>query len=72
MVVDAETKSFITQRQDPRLVLIESRLSSTHLILTAPGMTPIAVPFAPKVRSFFLSLLKPSTSSYRSKNSSMW
>ena len=50
MIVDAETKSFITQRQDPRLVLIETRLSSSHLLLHAPGMVPLAIPYESKVR----------------------
>lgn len=49
MVVDAETNVFITQRQEPRLALIETRLSSSHLILAAPGMTPMAIPYEEKV-----------------------
>lgn len=58
MVVDAETKNFITQRQDPRLVLIETRLSSSHLLLSAPGMVPMAIPYESKVRSVHVKRLR--------------
>lgn len=35
---------FVTQRELPRMALIETRLSATTLTLTAPGMAPLEVP----------------------------
>ena len=35
---------FITQREEPRLALIEPSLDATHLRLEAPGMQPLEVP----------------------------
>ena len=45
VVVD-ETGEFLSQREYPRMALIETTLTSTHLRLKAPGMLLLEVPFA--------------------------
>jgi uncharacterized protein YcbX len=36
---------FVTQRERPRLALIETRLTADALVLSAPGLEPLVVPF---------------------------
>jgi hypothetical protein len=36
---------FVTQRERPRLALIETRLTADALVLAAPGLEPLAAPF---------------------------
>lgn len=45
VIVDADGK-FVSQRELPRMALIETRLTSTHLRLKAPGMLLLEVPLA--------------------------
>jgi uncharacterized protein YcbX len=45
VVVD-EHGEFLSQREHPKMALIETRLTSTHLQLKAPGMLLLEVPFA--------------------------
>lgn len=45
MVVDAANK-FITQRENPRMALVQTKLSNDELILTAPDLPPLHVPLA--------------------------
>jgi uncharacterized protein YcbX len=45
VIVDADGE-FVSQRELPRMALIETRLTSTHLRLRAPGMLLLEVPFA--------------------------
>jgi uncharacterized protein YcbX len=45
VVVDAESR-FISQREQPRMTLIETRLTPSSLLLKAPGMLLLEVPFA--------------------------
>jgi uncharacterized protein len=44
MVVDNSSK-FMTQRHHPRMALIEVKLEAGHLVLMAPEMEPLPVPF---------------------------
>jgi len=44
MLVD-ETGLFISQRELPRMALIQVRIASHGLVVVAPGMSPLAVPF---------------------------
>lgn len=44
MVVDSEGE-FVTQRELPRMALIQPRLTADGCELTAPGMLPLCVPF---------------------------
>lgn len=46
MLIDAERR-FITARQHPRLVLVETRLDDTALHVSGPGMPPLQLPLAP-------------------------
>lgn len=45
MVVDGEGE-FLSQREYPKMALIETRLAPAHLLLKAPGMLLLEVPFA--------------------------
>ena len=45
VVVDADGE-FLSQREYPRMALIETRLTTTGLLLKAPGMLLLDVPFA--------------------------
>lgn len=45
VVVD-ETGEFLSQREHPKMALIQTRLTGTHLQLKAPGMLLLEVPFA--------------------------
>ena len=45
VVVDAEGE-FLSQREYPRMALIETKLTATSLLLKAPGMLLLEVPFA--------------------------
>jgi uncharacterized protein YcbX len=45
VVVD-ERGEFLSQRELPKMALVETRLTSTHLQLKAPGMLLLEVPFA--------------------------
>lgn len=45
VVVDADGE-FISQREYPKLALVETRMTATHLRLKAPGMLQLEVPFA--------------------------
>lgn len=45
VIVDADGE-FVSQRELPRMALIETRLTSTHLRLKAPGMLLLEVPLA--------------------------
>jgi hypothetical protein len=44
MVVDLSGK-FLTQRQYPRMALIQVQREPDRLLLNAPGMTPLAIPY---------------------------
>lgn len=46
MVVDASGR-FLTQRTHPRLALVRTALDAEGVTLTAPGATPLLLPFAP-------------------------
>jgi uncharacterized protein YcbX len=46
MLVD-ETGSFVSQRKLPRMALIKVRIESGGLVVDAPGMTSLNVPFEP-------------------------
>ena len=43
MIVDAKNR-FVTQRETPRLALIETELNNGHLCLRAPGLTELTIP----------------------------
>jgi uncharacterized protein YcbX len=43
MIVDADSLRFLTQREEPRLALIETRLDAGALTLTAPGVGSVAI-----------------------------
>jgi len=45
MIVDADGE-FLSQREHPRMALIETRLAADHLQLKAPGMLRLEVPYA--------------------------
>ena len=45
VIVDADGR-FLSQREHPRMALIDPTLTSTHLRLKAPGMLLLEVPFA--------------------------
>src|SRR5271166_6177852 len=45
-MVTGNDGGFVTQRELPRLALIETRLTADALFLAAPGMAPLAVPLA--------------------------
>ena len=45
VVIDAEGE-FLSQREYPRMALIETRLTASSLLLKAPGMLLLEVPFA--------------------------
>jgi uncharacterized protein YcbX len=45
VVVDADGE-FLSQREYPKLALVETRMTETHLRLKAPGMLQLEVPFA--------------------------
>jgi hypothetical protein len=45
VVVDAEGE-FVSQREYPKMALIETKLTATSLLLKAPGMLLLEVPFA--------------------------
>jgi len=45
VIVDEQGR-FLSQREHPRMALIETTLTAAHLRLKAPGMLPLAVPFA--------------------------
>ena len=47
MVVDASTGSFLTQRQLPRMALIQPSLLADSLQLTAPGQPDLRIALAP-------------------------
>lgn len=47
MVVDASTGSFLTQRQLPRMALIQPSLLADALQLTAPGQPDLRIALAP-------------------------
>ncbi len=42
VIADTEG-NFITARKEPRLILIETALTATGLVFTAPGQTPVAI-----------------------------
>jgi hypothetical protein len=44
VIVDAETRKFITQRAFPAMALIQPSLTATELVLTAPGRTALHIP----------------------------
>lgn len=44
MIVTADGR-FVTQRELPRLALVETRLTADALVLAAPGLEPLTVPF---------------------------
>jgi uncharacterized protein YcbX len=46
MLVD-EWGRFISQRRSPRMALIGVRIEADHLVVDAPGMPPLEVPFRP-------------------------
>jgi uncharacterized protein YcbX len=46
MLVDP-AGDFITQREEPRLALVRTRIEPPHLVLEAPGMSPIRLALAP-------------------------
>jgi uncharacterized protein YcbX len=46
MIVDGAGR-FVTQREHPRLALIETALAGGALRLSSPGLTPLAIPLAP-------------------------
>jgi uncharacterized protein YcbX len=41
---------FVTQREDPRLALIETALRADHLMLRAPGLEALEIPFVSDAR----------------------
>jgi uncharacterized protein YcbX len=45
VIVDADGE-FLSQREYPKLALVETRMTETHLRLKAPGMLQLEVPFA--------------------------
>ena len=47
MLVDIDGK-FLTQRQLPKMTLIKTQLDDGQLVLTAPGMKPLALPLLPE------------------------
>ena len=44
MLVDAEGH-FLTQRQQPRMALIQTKLTDSELLLSAPDVAPLSIPF---------------------------
>lgn len=47
MIVDINTGSFKTQRQMPKMALMEVSVSPDGLVITVPGKNALKVPFQP-------------------------